>query len=192
MKRISTVLLLLGSSLVASNSIADSLDFNVHNDAMRAIYTMDLSKRGHAGLSAEFGLLYSEDKRRLDDILLHAGMHVSGENWSESGTFNIRLGGRLIHSSPADLDLIALAPGVQLRFSPAHRVGLGGHLYFAPKILSFGDAERYREYAVRADYQVLPQAFVYVGYRYIDVNIEDGPSSVELDKSVHMGLKMLF
>lgn len=192
MRRISTVLALLATSLAAGNSMADSLDMNLHNDAVRAIYNMDLSKRGHAGLTAELGLLYSDDKKRLDDIMVHAGVHVSGENWSESGTFDIRIGGRLIHTSPGNVDLVALAPGVQLRYSPIHRVGFGGHIYYAPKITSFLDAETYREYAVRADYQLLPQAFVYVGYRYIDVDIDDGVSGFELDDNFHIGFKMLF
>ena len=192
MKRITSGLALLVAALAANNSFADSIDFNVHSDALRLSYEMDLSKRGHAGLSADFGVLYSEDEERLDDLLFHAGMHVSGENWSEKGTFDIRLGGRLIYTSPGNVSLSALAPGMQLRFTPIHRVGFGGHFYYAPSILSSQDAERYREYGVRADYQLLPQAFVYVGYRYIDVDIQNGPSAVKLEDNFHVGFKMLF
>lgn len=189
MKRLTSGIALLAMAAAAGQSHADSLDFNLHSDALRATYTMNMGERG---LSADFGLLYSEDKKRLDDIMVHAGLHVSGENWSESGTFDIRIGGRLIHTSPGSSDFVALAPGGQVRFTPIHRVGFGGHLYYAPKIVSFRDADAYREYGVSVDYQILPQAFVYLGYRYIDLDVKNGPNRVELDDNFHVGFRMMF
>jgi hypothetical protein len=192
MKHIRIGLALLATTLASGNVAADSFDFNLHSEVLRATYTMDLSERGYAGLSSEFGILYSQDEKKLDDILVHAGMHVSGENWSEAGSFDIRLGARVIHTAPGNTDLMAVPLGAQLRFSPIHRIGFGGHLYYAPKILSFLDAERYREFALRADYQLLPQAFVYVGYRYIDAAIENGTDKAKLEDNIHIGFKMLF
>jgi hypothetical protein len=183
-------LILLGALFTSGSSFADSLDLNLHSKALQAIYTMDMGNR--SGLSTELGVLYSEDEKRLDDYLVHVGLHVSGENWSETGTFDIRLGARLLYTSPGDLELAALAPGAQVRFSPIHRVGLGGHLYYAPSITSFSDADRYREYGLRADYQLLPQAFVYVGYRYIDVKIVDVAGKAKLENNAHVGFKILF
>lgn len=183
-------LFLLGAvSTVAS---ADNIDINLRDEAIRASYSMELKDRGYAGLSAEAGLLYSEDKKKLDDTLYHIGLHVSGENWSQSGTFDISLGGRLYYASPGDADLAALGVGGAIRFSPAHRFGIGAHLYYAPDITSFMDAKRFQETGIRVDYQILPQAFVYVGYRQIEVDIEDGPKDVELDDDAHIGFKMLF
>ena len=192
MKRINSVLVALAAILAANSSIADSIDFNVHSDALRFTYEMDLGKRRGPALAADFGLLYSNDKDRLDGSMAHAGLHVRGENWSETGTFDIRLGGRLMHSSRKGANLSALAPGMQLRYTPIHRVGFGGHIYYAPGILAFQDADEYREYGVRADYQLLPQAFVYVGYRYIDVDVKNVSSAVKLEDNFHLGFKMLF
>ena len=189
MKRLTSGIALLAMAAAAGQSHADSLDFSLHNDALRAIYMMNLGERG---LSADFGLLYSEDEKRLDDIMVHAGLHVSGDNWSESGTFNVRVGFRLIHTTPDDWEFAAFAPGAQVRYSPIHRVGFGGHLYLAPRIISFRDAERYREYGVNIDYQVLPQAFVYAGYRYIDINIENSSFRAKVEDNFHVGFRMLF
>jgi hypothetical protein len=183
-------LMLLGA--VSTTAVADNIDVNLREDAIRASYSMDLTSRGYNGLSADFGLLYNEDKEQLDDILAHAGLMVSGENWSKSGTFDISLGGRLVHTSPANVDLAALAFGGQVRFSPIHRVGLGGAVFYAPGITSFMDAESYTETNLRLDYQVLPQAFVYLGYRNIEVDIDGGADDAELDEGMHLGFKMLF
>jgi len=117
---------------------------------------------------------------------------VSGENWSQSGTFDISIGGRLIYAAPKNLDLSALAFGAKLRFSPVHRLGIGGSIFYAPSITSFMDADSYTETTLRLDYQILPQAFVYIGHRKIEVDIDGGGKNVELDEGVHLGFKMLF
>jgi hypothetical protein len=180
---------LLGA--VPAVASADNIDLNLHDEAIRFSYAKELKGGSTSGLSAEAGLLYSEDQKRLNDTLYHLGLHVSGENWSQSGTFDINLGGRFYYASPEDVDLAALAFGGAIRFSPAHRFGIGGHFYFAPRITSYMDADSFRETGVRLDYQVLPQAFVYVGYRQIEVDI-DNAKNVELEDDAHIGFKMLF
>jgi hypothetical protein len=179
-------------SAVSTIASADNIDFNLRDEAIRASYSMELKSGGFSGLSGELGLLYSEDKKKLDDTLYHAGLHVSGENWSQSGTFDISIGGRLYYATPGNVDLMALAIGGDIRFSPAHRFGIGGHIYYAPDITSFQDAKRFQETGIRVDYQLLPQAFVYLGYRQIEVDIENGAKDVELDDDAHIGIKMLF
>jgi len=179
------LLLLAG---VSTSALADNLDINLRNDALRATYSMELSN----SMSTDFGFLYNDDEEQLDDVMLHAGLMVSGENWSDKGTFDISLGGRAIYTTPGAVDLAAVAFGGKLRFSPVHRLGIGGSAFVAPSITSMMDADGYREFGVQVDYQMLPQAFVYVGYRNIEVDIVDGPDDVELDEGVNVGFKLLF
>jgi hypothetical protein len=183
-------LILLSS--VSTIAAADSLDLNLRDQAARLTYTAEMNTNSFSGLSGEVGLFYSEDKDQLDDTLFHAGLSVSGENWSQSGTFDISIGTRLYYTTPGNLDLSALAVGGAVRFSPVHRLGIGGNAYYAPDVTSFQDAKTFWEAGARIDYQLLPQAFVYVGYRHIEVDIENGPDNVELDDNAHVGIKMLF
>ena len=179
-------IVLLG--LVTTPVAADNIDINLRDEAIRASYSMDLEN----GLRTGFGFLYSEDEEQLDDTLYHAGLLVSGENWSETGTFDVSLGGRFIYSAPGEADLGAIAFGGELRFSPVHRLGIGGSLYYSPSVTSFMDADNYSEFGLRLDYQLLPQAFIYGGYRNIEVDIADGQDGVELDEGFHAGFKLLF
>lgn len=168
--------------------MADSIDVNLHNEAIRATYTMELPTT--KGLSAEAGLLYAEDEHNNSETMLHGGILVSGENWSQSGTFDISLGARAVQASPGNVDMLAIAFGGRLRFSPMPRLGIGGHIYHAPEITSFMDSEGYQELGLRLDYQVLPQAFVYIGHRHIEADF-DG-RDWELDDDAHIGFKMAF
>ncbi len=188
MKRQIAVTLL--SALAATPVLADSIDLNLHNEAIRATYTMQLQST--KGLSAEAGLLYVEDKKTNDsETMVHGGVLVSGENWSKSGTFDIAMGARMVYAAPANLDMLAVAFGGRLRFSPVPRLGIGGHFYYAPDITSFMDINEYQEYGLRLDYQVLPQAFVYLGHRRITADF-GGPKDWEMDDNAHVGFKMAF
>jgi hypothetical protein len=173
----------------AMPALADSIDINLHDDAIRGTYTMQLQNT--QGMSAEAGLLYAEDNDNNSETLVHGGVLVSGENWSKSGTFDIALGGRLVYATPGNLDMMAVAFGGRLRFSPVPRLGIGGHIYYAPDITSFMDADGYQEVELRIDYQVMPQAFVYIGHRNIEVDFGN-PRNWELDDDVHVGFKMTF
>lgn len=175
-------------ALTVTPVFADSIDINLHGDAIRGTYKMALT--GTKGLSAEMGLLYAEDKYDNNETLIHGGLLVSGENWSKSGTFDIELGGRVVQASPGTKDLLALAFGGRVRFSPAPRFGIGGHIYHAPDITSFQDSDEYNEWGLRADYQVLPQAYIYVGHRTVEADF--GPLNWEMDDDVHVGFKMTF
>jgi hypothetical protein len=180
----------------ASVATANSLDFSLNDETVRLVYAHDL-ETATKGLSIEGGWLYTSeievDGTKVDDSenLFHLGLMVSGENWSEKGSFDISVGGRLAYTSPDDDDLLSLALGGDVRFSPIERVGFSGNVFYSPKILSFMDSEGYIEYGLRVDYQLLPQAFVYMGYRKLEFDVEDGPT-VEYDNSFNIGLKMMF
>jgi hypothetical protein len=176
----------------ATPALADSIDVNLHDKAIRGTYTMQLQST--KGLSAEAGLLYAEDNNNNNDseTMIHGGVLVSGENWSKSGTFDIALGARLLYATPGDLDMLALAFGGRLRFSPIPRLGIGGHFYYAPDITTFMDSDAYQEVGLRVDYQLLPQAFVYIGHRNIKVDFGNGLGEWEMDDHVHVGFKMTF
>lgn len=177
---------------LSTTAVADSLDIDLRDKAFRGSYSMNVS--GKSGLSTELGVLTNEDKKQLNDTLYYAGLLVTGENWSKSGTFNISLGGKVFYTSPSDanVDLSAIAFGGDIRFSPIHRLGIGGSFYYAPQITSFMDCTKYIETNARVDYQVLPQAFVYANYRTIKVDIDKGESDAKLDQGLSVGMKLLF
>lgn len=177
--------------MTGSQVLADSLDLNLNDDSMRLTYEADMSS-GMKGLAMDAGYYYNDRLEGSDADLMHLGLHVTGDNWSQSGVFNIKVGGRLIYSDVGPYDVMALGLGGEVRFSPVHRLGLGGSAYYAPRIASFLDAERYSEYGVKIDYQLLTQAYVYAGYRWIEAEVEQFNGDIELDDAAHVGLKLLF
>ena len=180
---------LFGLVLVVQPVLADSLDLNIHTDAMRVTYARAIGQ-AERGLEFDAGLLYAKNPGETDN-LVHAGLMVAGQNWSHQGNFDISLGGRVVAADIKAGNVLGMAIGGRVRFSPVNRFGIGGQLFYAPKITSFLDSEEYTEWGVAADYQLLTQAFVYVGYRRVEVKIKD-KGTAQIDDNLHLGMKLLF
>jgi len=94
----------------------------------------------------------------------------------------------------ADASLAALGLGGQLRYKnlTAPRWVYGANLYYAPSIVSFMDADAVIEYGIRVEYELLPTANAYIGYRNIEADIHNYKKNVEIDESFIVGLWFKF
>ena len=172
---------------VAAPAASDSLDLNLHDDALRVTYSTGAFRHG---LDLDLGYLYAK-KRGQTGHVVHAGLQVAGQNLSDQGEFDVGLGGRLVYTDTRNGDGANLALGGSVRFSPIRLVGFNASLFYAPSITSFMDSERYREWGVSVDYQLLARGFVYLGYRNVETRIKNHGTH-EIDDSLHLGMKLLF
>ena len=179
---------LVGTVLVCAQVSADELDFSFNNDALRLQYFYALTD---TGLSLDGGWLHNSD----NGDVLHVGMNLSdlastGRNRLEAG-----LGGRLVYTNGdfSGQDGFAVPIGGFVRFTPQamNRLSLSGSLYYAPSILSLGDMDKYQDYTIRFSYNVLRQADVYVGARYVRGDYDDVADS-RYDTGMHIGMSLRF
>lgn len=177
-----TAVVLAAASGVAA---ADSFDLSLNDKSLRGMYAFTPAAK--RGLEVNIGHFYNEHSVTVT----HVGAEVSGENWSKEGVFSIGLGGRAIYAHTHDWSEEAVAFGGHVRFSPVQRLGITGIVFYAPEVTTFGDGKKYQETEANVDYQLLPQAFVYAGYRVIEVDF-DKKSGVKLDDRIHIGMKLLF
>jgi hypothetical protein len=179
------ILPLLVLLLASTSSWGRSIELDMHNKALGFNY-MNSDSILIKGMGVEAGFLMRESQKTL----FHAGLSVAGKNLSEQGSFDISLGGRFYNLSESGSSFNAIALGGKVRFSPMMRVGLSGHLYFSPDITTFGDSNGLTDFMLRADYQLIPQAFAYIGHRHINVKLPGSDS--RLDNDLHIGFKLLF
>jgi hypothetical protein len=66
-----------------------------------------------------------------------------------------------------------------------------GSVYFSPNITTFGDADRFTETGVRVEYEIIPQAAAYLGYRKIRFGLSSAPDVI-LDEGIHVGVRLSF
>lgn len=70
-------------------------------------------------------------------------------------------------------------------------VSIAGDFLYGPPIVVFEDAENAVEYEIRGEFQILPSAVAYVGFRNLTVDF-DQRNNHELDKNVHIGVNVAF
>jgi hypothetical protein len=183
------VLSLFGIMLLCAQVLAGELDFSFNSDALRLQYAHELAANG---LRIDAGWLHNSD----NGDVLHGGAHIvdlasSGRDKIEAG-----VGGRIVYTN-GDLsgqDGFAVPIGGFVRYTPQamNRLSVSGSLYYAPSILALGDMDKYQEYGIRVSYNVLREADVFLGARYVRGDYKDGLPDSRFDTGMHIGMTLRF
>jgi hypothetical protein len=174
--------------LVCTNVLAGELDLSFNSDAFRFIYIHDLSSND---LSWDAGLLNNSDKGFvLNGSLYLTGLATDGENPLKAG-----LGGRTgwvdgENSGQTGLPF-ALGGYVQYTLPQLNRISIRADAYYAPDILTLKDLEKYRDYTIRVAYNLMHEADIYLGARYVKGNF-DNDTTVLFDNGMHVGANIRF
>ena len=179
-------LFLIGIS-AAFSAEADYLDLNLNDDAAMLSYGHDLSGRK---LRIEGSWLHHQDRGDIAGIGLQLVDFASGG----SNPLTAGIGIKAFFINP-DFDLdggaLGLGGSVEYTLPQSNRIGLEGHLYFAPDVVAFGDVSQYLEVSARVRYNILRDADLYIGLRNNNVEF-DGGGSFSIDTGFHVGIKIRF
>jgi len=189
MNRLFVMIICIVSSSVVQ---ARSIDINLASDSAQFKYTTLVGATNYGRTEMTVGFLYTEN----DNVLGEVGLLVIDEAGSKTPGLELGVGPKIWFGSDdkADASVAALGLGGQLRFKniSAPRWVFGASLFYAPSIVSFMDADKMVEYELRVEYELLPTANAYVGYRNIEADIHNYKKSVEIDDSVIVGLRFKF
>ncbi|MDR9468062.1 YfaZ family outer membrane protein [Marinospirillum sp.] len=192
-KKLSSVatLLLLGlSTQVAAFSLAPgSIEANLNNETIQ--FEFDKPVSGANNLHVNFGALYTEHQDADSSVVATAGFQgVETDNQ----TYRAGVGARLYaYDAPGDTNGTAMAVGgLFYHIVPgAPHVSLGGYGWFAPKVTSFGDTKQLYEAGFRVAYRAIQNTDVFLGYRYLHLETEQGFDDT-LEDSLHVGFRLNF
>ena len=186
--------LAISLSIISASAFADSLDISLSNDVAQFQYIAPMGHVGQGKSEAHMGFLYNNSNNVLGDV----GLLVMN-NGDNAAAASFGVGVKVIAATLEKENTMALALGGQVRLSPSDdkKLGIVGQLYFAPDIVTFGDADRFIETGVRVEYEVMQQAAAYVGYRKIKFNVNTLPAPFPavgkvLDEGIHVGVRVAF
>jgi hypothetical protein len=173
--------------LVPTTTFANTVDFNVRDNALWGRYSTIVSEQGFGQLEADGTAYFGNRGRRT----IGAGLHVVDNAYTAETPVYVGLGGRLlwVDGGPHSGTVLALGGHGRFTLPDADRVSIGGHLYFAPDVLSFGQSSGYFEFAARGEYQVLQSSWVYLGYRRARANFS-GVNARTIDTGLHLGMRI--
>lgn len=178
------------SLLTASTAVmADSIDINLRDTSAQIQYSSSMGRDALGKTEFHTGVLYANKNNMLGDL----GILVKDEVGSSAPGFSVGVGIKGLIAKTKGTSESALALGGLVRYSPpaVSRLGIVGQLYLSPNITTFGDADRFTEAGVRVEYEIIPQAAAYIGYRRIKFGLNAAPNVI-LDEGVHVGVRISF
>lgn len=180
--------LFIALSLATLAVHADNLDINLGSNAASINYAANLST---SGLVGDVGYLHHTGSVDIGD----AGLALVGNANPAGSPMIFAVGGKVFFISPKQYSgngaVLGLGGNFKYTWPTYNRFTLGGELYYAPNVVSFNRATRYLQYGVKAGYEILRNAELYVGYRHISAAFT-GTSTVTLDSTFMVGLDLTF
>lgn len=185
---------LLGAALLAAiatgSAHASSLDISLGDESANIMLMMEGANLSLGGADVGAGVFFNEN----DDIVLHANWLGVNARAAQNQPYSIAAGAKLymgeLDAADESLGGIGVGGRVALvRPHPTMPMSFGVEAYYAPNITSFGDAENILELNVRFELDITPSTKVYAGYRLLEAEFE-GTGDVELDDSVHFGVRI--
>lgn len=183
----SRCLLVLGLLLVSSSGLAAGVDLNVNGEAARLTLDFPLPNRNV--------LIDGSWLHRRGDTL-SVGGYLTGKAAGGNTPLTAGLGARFYYvnydaGNNEDGTNVALGGFVRYEFPKYDRVAVGGNLFYAPGVLSFGDSDQLYEIGGWVGYSVIKDAEVYLGWRRLMSDFDEGGDTI-VDTGVHVGLRVRF
>ena len=184
---------ILVALLISPWASADLLEIQLSNNSARFSYAAEVFGGEFGPTDLEIGGYFNEE----DDTIAHVGLLV--RNDSLDNPLIIGIGTRYYYAdignqpgqAPAKASVITI--GGELLYVPDafNGFGVGFYAFVAPSVTTFQDADGFTEYGGIINYAITEQASFYIGYRRIEVEIENA-SDIEVDSSFIYGVKLRF
>lgn len=166
-------------------------DLSLSDETAYPRFLTDSSSLGYGGADIGAGAFFNEE----DDWLLTGNMLVTNNPGSDN-PWQFGAGAKAYYGEvdTFDDDVGALAIGGLVRYTvPAETpIGLVAEGYAAPGITSFGEADDFHELNLRAEVEIVPSTRAYVGYRWLESDLDGPGRDYELDDNIHVGIRVFF
>ena len=167
---------------------AQSLDINLSDDTAEFRYITPVGFENSLG-NAELDLGFLSTTS--DDIMGIVGFQAVDEAGSATPGLKVGVGVKAFAGTINKNDVYAIGLGGNVRVPIINRVAIFGDIHFAPDVVTFGDTERLLYINTRLEYEILPEATVYLGYRNLRANLTKGGHE-SIDNAAHLGLQFMF
>jgi len=180
---------LLVASAVAAFAM-NSAGININNNDLELNANLDI---GQFNQNVEPGTMFA-GVRFLDVGNYDSLYELSFLMKREMGTsgLNVGLGVKANHTK----DYTTLPLGITFEYGlPAVTIvpmALRADAFYAPKVLSFESADKYFEYRLEYDAEVIKHGHVIVGYRHIRTDYNDGRDNFTYNSSGYVGFNFEF
>lgn len=185
--------LLFASLLVGAPAYGAGADISLSDETAYLRFLSDSSSLGYGGADIGAGAFFNE----ADDWLISGNLLVSN-NPGSGNPWQFGVGTKAYYAEINDFerddDVGALAIGglVRYHFPSETPTAIALEGYASPEITTFGEADRFREFNIRGEVEIVPSTRAYVGYRLMEADLDGRSGDYEFDDNIHVGIRVFF
>lgn len=164
----------------------------VSNDALQALYVRDIEINRVGNTTARMGFFFNEDRDLIGigDLMAYTGNVQDPRNRRLEFRVGTRVYGAFLNVENNDVFAISIGGEAQWYFSRDRRTSVLLGFYYAPDILTFGEANNVMDATLRLQTRLTERTDVFVGYRLFEFDQDTGDRRV--DDGVHLGFQFEF
>lgn len=162
----------------------------IAEDAIQAMYTRNMDV-GELGINDVRGGFFFSEKRDfvlIGDMLVDVGRPERRPRWMLD--VGPRVYGALLGDENQDIFSVALGGKLSYVFRQNGATTLSVSAFYAPDIVTFGNADNVIDVSVRFETQLTEATRIFVGYRSFEFELLD--THRRIDDGVHIGIRRQF
>jgi len=192
--------LLIGSLIASSVLFANNnVEINVNNDTLEFSSDMYINDRLNTNSSSNyyFTLRYLKTEEENGDdtqSLTTMGLKVINPYTDDNG-LSFGLGIKSVYASNDDKTFVATPLTLYGRYELNETIYFDVEASYASKVLSYQDANTYKDGRVTLNYKVLEDGYIFVGARTIETEYyysDSVTNTIKYDTSAFVGCKVRF
>lgn len=186
--KITSSVIALSSLFATTNVTANEFDLRLSDDAVHGNFTLDNSRA-----NAKFGLGYFyKDGDDYSSNIVNASLHSKGQTviGNLPTTVSIGLESNLFKLDNFKGSAIGIGGSVRVNIPNTPGLSIETELHYAPKVLSFGDSNEFRRFRTQANYRIIENADIAIGYRYVNVGSDASNDNETIESGAFLGLQL--
>ncbi|RLA76474.1 MAG: hypothetical protein DRG78_18960 [Epsilonproteobacteria bacterium] len=188
--------ILLGSVVASTLLFANnSAQININNDTVEIGGEVYLNNHYNVNDSSNYYFIVNFlNTEGYDDYssqsLITTGFKVLNPYTDDNG-ISLGLGIKSVYSNENDYLFFSTPLSAFVKYELDERIYFDAEFSYAPRVLSFSDAEEYQDLKFKANYKVLEDGYAFIGFRNIETKYENG-AEMKYDDSVFVGYEVKF
>ncbi|MGF1546176.1 MAG: hypothetical protein ACFCUG_02485 [Thiotrichales bacterium] len=175
---------------LAPGAQSATLEVTVGDDTVGAELFVDSSFVGIGSAEFSLGGLINDDKDKVLSLGLLSRAPPTADN-PFAAALGIKFFAADIDQPNADSHALTLGLELMHHIPARWPMAIGGRVFYAPNITTWGDGRNFLETGARFEINFLPNAAAFLGYRRISTKLEGG-STYEIDDAGHLGVRIQF
>ncbi|HEY8555239.1 MAG TPA: YfaZ family outer membrane protein [Burkholderiales bacterium] len=168
--------------------VQQAFEVYLSDDALQALYSRTMSFGDLPDDSRVRGGFFINEER---DLIGMGEMVIQVLDTTRRSAWSLEVGprayGALLSVEDQDIFSIALGGTIRYFFDRQRRTSVGLTAYYAPDIVTFGNADELTDLSVEIQTRLTDRMDIFLGYRSFEIDL-DIPDR-EVDDGVHLGLR---